>query len=90
MADAPPNGQKPPPLYERKKTPFETGVSADKAIWNAGGRVVLVVLTLMMVGLALYMAMVLRHPLTSVYVIAPAVGAVWFGLRLFMTMTPKG
>ncbi|MBL8544072.1 MAG: hypothetical protein JNJ63_09695 [Hyphomonadaceae bacterium] len=41
-------------------------------------------LTLGLLGLALYMGLVERLPLTSGYVAAPAIGALWFGLRLFM------
>lgn len=44
------------------------------------------VLTAGLVGLALYMWQVVGHPLVSGYVAAPAIGAVWFGLRLFMMM----
>jgi hypothetical protein len=47
------------------------------------------VLTVGLAGLALYMGGVLRHPLTSPYVIAPGVGAAWFGLRVFMLLRPK-
>jgi len=41
-------------------------------------------LTLCLVGLAVYMAFFERHPLDSPFVIAPAIGALWFALRLFM------
>ena len=37
-------------------------------------------------GVALYMAFVAEHKLTSAYVAAPAIGALWFGLRLFMIL----
>ncbi|MEZ5994505.1 MAG: hypothetical protein R3C25_01990 [Hyphomonadaceae bacterium] len=37
-------------------------------------------------GVAVYMALAVGHPLASGYVAGPAVGALWFGLRLFMTM----
>lgn len=40
-------------------------------------------------GAAAYMVVGQRMPWTDMRVIAPAVGALWFGLRLFMTLTPK-
>lgn len=40
-------------------------------------------------GLAAYMYFVQHMPLLDPRVIAPAVGALWFGVRLFMTLTPK-
>ena len=40
-------------------------------------------------GLAAYMYFVQHMPLTDMRVAAPAVGALWFGLRLFMTLTPR-
>ncbi|WP_395647306.1 hypothetical protein [Terricaulis sp.] len=48
------------------------------------------VLTLGLAGLAAYMALVMRMPLTSGYVAAPAVGALWFGLRTFMSLNVRG
>lgn len=44
------------------------------------------VLTLGLAGVAVYMAVVVGHALTSGYVAGPAIGAVWFGLRLFMML----
>ncbi|MGQ0531173.1 MAG: hypothetical protein ACT4OF_00595 [Caulobacteraceae bacterium] len=43
-------------------------------------------LTLGLAGVAVYMATVVGHALTSGYVAAPAIGALWFGLRLFMML----
>ena len=37
-------------------------------------------------GLAVYMGLVAGRPLVSGYVAAPAIGAMWFGLRLFMML----
>lgn len=37
-------------------------------------------------GLAVYMGLVAGRPLVSGYVAAPAIGALWFGLRLFMML----
>jgi hypothetical protein len=44
------------------------------------------VLALGLAGVAVYMAVVVGHALTSGYVAAPAIGALWFGLRLFMML----
>ena len=52
--------------------------------------VVYAALVVALVGLTIYMGAVQRLPLTSAYVVAPAIGAAWFALRLFMMMTPKG
>lgn|GEM_PF-1804882 len=41
------------------------------------------------VGLAGYMYFVQHMAWTDMRVVAPAVGALWFGVRLFMTLTPK-
>ena len=43
-------------------------------------------LTLGLAALAVYMAVVAGRALTSGYVAAPAIGAVWFGLRVFMIL----
>ena len=37
-------------------------------------------------GLAVYMGLVAGHPPGSGYVVGPAIGALWFGLRLFVTL----
>jgi hypothetical protein len=44
------------------------------------------VLTAGLVGLALYMWLVAGHPLVSPYVAGPGIGAIWFGLRVFMML----
>ena len=40
-------------------------------------------------GVAAYMYFVQHMPLTDMRVIGPAMGALWFVLRLFMTLTPR-
>lgn len=40
-------------------------------------------------GASAYMFFIQRMPWTDMRVIAPAIGALWFGLRLFMTLTPR-
>ncbi|MGD9965513.1 MAG: hypothetical protein AB7T59_03245 [Hyphomonadaceae bacterium] len=39
-----------------------------------------------LVAVAVYMGAVVGHPLFSGYVLAPSIGALWFGLRLFMLL----
>jgi len=41
---------------------------------------------LILAGVAVYMAVVEQRPLMTGWVAAPAIGAVWFGLRLFMIL----
>jgi hypothetical protein len=38
---------------------------------------------------AAYMYFVQHMPWSDMRVIAPAIGGLWFALRLFMTLTPK-
>jgi hypothetical protein len=42
-----------------------------------------------MVGLATYMHVFDGQELTSPYVVGPAIGAVWFALRLFMMLNSR-
>jgi len=75
-------------MQSRTRLPF-----AQRADGGAASGVEIAILASVataLVGLALYMGVVLRHAWTSPYVIAPAVGAVWFALRLFLKFTPKG
>ena len=51
-----------------------------------GALFVYAVLALGLAGLAVYMGLVAGRPLVSGYVAAPAIGALWFGLRLFMIL----
>jgi hypothetical protein len=44
------------------------------------------VLAVGLAGLGVYMGLVAGHPLVSGYVAGPAIGALWFGLRLFMIL----
>jgi hypothetical protein len=85
--------QEPPPPLPRVKArlPFTQRPGARGAgAMRPASLAIYTVLALGLAGLALYMGAIARHPLTSAYVIAPAVGAAWFGLRLFMTLAPKG
>ncbi len=74
----------PPPIPQRTKLAVESqigppSIAKNGALFLYGG------LTVALLGLAAYMAFVEGQPLISVHVAAPAIGAIWFGLRLFMT-----
>jgi hypothetical protein len=73
-----------PPDWPRPKArlPFEQKPFGGAA--RSGALFVYAVLTVGLAGLALYMALIVGHRLTSAYVAGPAIGALWFGLRLFM------
>ncbi len=47
-------------------------------------------LVLGLIGVAAYMALVQGMPLTSPWVAAPAIGSLWFVLRLFMIWGSRG
>jgi hypothetical protein len=76
--DPPPN-----PLQRKTRLPFE---QRPRSSVQQGGIVFYGLLVTGLIGVALYMAFVDRHPLTSGYVAGPAIGALWFGLRLFMML----
>lgn len=83
--------EKPPPLYrpQRRQSYEPQRIGGASNVRRVGG-VVYAILALLLAGVAVYMAVIERHPLASPYVAAPAVGAAWFALRLFMTMAPRG
>ena len=70
------------PFSERPSTPGAAALQrASLAIYA--------VLAIGLSGLAIYNATIADHALTSPYVVAPAIGAAWFGLRLFMSLAPR-
>jgi hypothetical protein len=71
------------------RLPFDTDRASGKAFKTAS-LLFYAVLVAGLIGLALYMALVVGHPLASAYVAGPAIGALWFGLRLFMIWGSKG
>jgi hypothetical protein len=84
----PPPEPPPKPLPRVKgRLPFDTNAFGrpvqQSAVFIYG------VLAAGLAGVAVYMALVVGHPLTSGYVAAPAIGALWFGLRLFMMLGSK-
>jgi len=71
--------QGPPP---RKKLAIEQPLASGSL--RSGKLLIYAAVTIVLGGVAAYNAFVQSMPLTSPYVIAPAIGAVWFALRLFM------
>lgn len=81
MTDAePPRMPGPRPRYE----PIAMG-----GVFKRSAVVVYGLLAVGLAGLAVYMATVGARDLTSMYVAAPAIGALWFGLRVFMMLAPR-
>lgn len=79
---------KPPPLYQRR--PSRAELTPMRPLSGKGGKVfVFAVLAAVCGAGAAYMALVQRMPLTDMRVVAPSIGALWFGLRVFMGLTPK-
>lgn len=55
-------------------------------IARQGAVVIYGLVTVALIAVALYMALVEQRPLMSGWVAAPGIGALWFGLRLFMIL----
>ena len=84
MSDAGP----PRELYPRRsRLPVE--MNPFGGAMKRGAVLLYGLLTVGLIGLAAYMALVRGLPLTSGYVAAPAVGAIWPALRHFVTMAPR-
>jgi hypothetical protein len=70
------------PFEQRPRTPGGGALKRGSVILYA-------VLVAALLGVTIYMGWFVGHPLMSPYVVAPAVGALWFGLRLFMSLAPR-
>lgn len=80
----------PEPLPRVKgRLPFG-GDKASRTSMKQSALVVYGVLVLGLIGVALYMALIEQLPLTSPWVAAPAIGSLWFVLRLFMVWGSRG
>jgi hypothetical protein len=77
--------ERPPNLPPRRKLDIEQPIGVG-GFAKQGAVVMYALVTIALVGIALYMATVEQRPLMSGWVAAPAIGAVWFGLRLFMIL----
>ncbi|MDZ4690507.1 hypothetical protein [Terricaulis sp.] len=51
--------------------------------------VIYALLAIGLAGLAVFMATLGQREITSMYVAAPAIGSLWFGLRVFMMLGSK-
>ena len=71
------------------RLPFEAP-RAPGAAMKQSALIVYGALVVGLIGLALYMALVEKLALTSPWVAAPAIGSLWFGLRLFMVWGSRG
>jgi hypothetical protein len=80
-----------PPEIPRVKTrlPFDEHAFSRKRNAQRGSAYLSAVLFVVFVGLTYYMAVVVGHPVMSPYVLGPALGVMWFGLRLFMMIVPR-
>ncbi|HYD85887.1 MAG TPA: hypothetical protein VEA80_00265 [Vitreimonas sp.] len=81
MSDAePPHTPGPRPRYE----PIAMG-----GVFKRSALVLYALLAVGLAALAVYMATLGQREVMSMYVAAPAIGAVWFALRVFMMLGPR-
>ena len=80
--------ERPPFLPRRRKLDIERPIGLG-GFAKRGAVVMYALATVALIGIALYMAAVEQRPLMSAWVAAPAIGALWFGLRLFMIWGSK-
>lgn len=78
MSDTPP-----PELPRREKLAIERPIGIGAV--SRGAPLFYAALTVLLIGVALYMALVEGHEPMSGFVAGPAIGALWFALRTFMT-----
>ncbi|MBY0564452.1 MAG: hypothetical protein K2P58_09720 [Hyphomonadaceae bacterium] len=82
------SGERPSGLPRvRPRLPFEPVQSPLTG--QTGKLFLLALLMAACVAAAAYMLLVARMPWTDMRVVGPAIGALWFGLRIFMNLTPK-
>lgn len=77
------------PLQRKTRLPFEQPRTVGGGALKRGSIILYAVLVVALIGVAIYMGWVVGHPLMSPYVVAPSVGALWFALRLFMSLAPR-
>ena len=75
--------------WAKRRLPFDDKPDARAAAPKNLGIVLYGMVGLVLVAVAVYMSEVRHMPLMSAYVIAPAIGAAWFGLRVFMMLNPR-
>lgn len=72
------------------RLPFETKTLAGQTAAKRGALLLYGLITAGLIGLALYNGLVEGLPLTSPWVLAPAIASAWFVLRLFMIRGSRG
>jgi hypothetical protein len=75
----------PPNVPPRRKLDVEQPMAVGNFA-KQGAVAIYALAAIILAGVAVYMAVVEQRPLMSGWVAAPAIGAVWFGLRLFMIL----
>jgi hypothetical protein len=78
-----------PEWKAKTRLPFEKERLSVQGGAKSASLVLYALLAIACAGAALYMGLVVRHPVLSAYVMAPAIGAVWFLTRLVMMLSPK-
>ena len=85
MTDAsPPPPPRPPLPTVKSRLPFDPNPFGKTV--QRGSIFIYAIIAAVLVAIAVYMHSIVGHPLFSGYVLAPAIGALWFGLRLFMML----
>lgn len=77
--------QSPQSLPPRRKLDIEQPMNTG-SLAKQGAVAIYALAAIVLAGVAVYMAVVEQRPLMTGWVAAPAIGAVWFGLRLFMIL----
>lgn len=80
--------ERPPHLPPRRRLDAERPISVGH-VAQRGALVIYAFATVALLAMALYMALIEQRPLMSGWVAGPAIGAVWFALRLFMIWGSK-
>jgi hypothetical protein len=73
----------------KTRLPFEKDRLSMQGGLKSATLVLYALLAAVCIGAALYMGLAVRHPVFSAYVMAPAIGAMWFLARLVMMLSPK-
>jgi hypothetical protein len=77
------------PLEKRRRVEYEPMAMPFTGGGRQGKTLLFVAIVVVCAGVSAYMYFVQHMPLTDMRVIGPAMGALWFVLRLFMTLTPR-
>jgi hypothetical protein len=80
--------ERPPQLPRRRRLDVEQPIGIG-GVAQRGALVIYALATVALVGVAFYMALIEQRPLMSGWVAGPAIGALWFGLRVFMIWGSK-